>query len=360
MATENINSDQESLRARGDLNKERLQQKAGSKSIDDKNSKFSENLAAGKELDLEQLFKNKLREKQAKFEASKTGQKWMPTIKDLTAGKKLSDVSLPQVGSRKPTSPENIAPEKQPGAAQLLRKYQGRLRRQQEKIAASKTGQRWMPVMKDLAAGKPLSEISKPEMDEVLQDLQEDVTGEGDDPSVLAQTVGSLRDVAKERSLPEAIKQGVKTGFLLRKNIDSHRTEVFFIALVFALTKDLIDIGFFELISWIDWTIDLFIIITLRIFLFGKGRWKVRIALWIIGPLEMIPVFGFLPAWTCCVLYAWYKSKKRASDSKRQLEELNKQMKELTGSGGRGVSKGGNRRLERFREQEELAEETAL
>lgn len=257
---------------------------------------------------------------------------------------------------------ENLAPPEQPGAAQLMRKLQNRLRRKQTSRAeASKLSQRVMPLVNDFRSGQRLSEIATPEMNEILQDVQQDPTGEEDDPGVLSQTIGSLGKVAAEKSVYGAVKEGIKTGFRLRRNIEQHRSEVFLIALTLALLKDALDIGLLELASWIDWTVDLSILITLRIFLFRRGTWKVRIVLWIIGPLEMIPIFGILPSWTCCVFFAWYKSKKKADKSKEQLDKLNKKMGELTGtsSGRKGGGGSKKKRFERLEEQEALLDQAS-
>ena len=64
----------------------------------------------------------------------------------------------------------------------------------------------------------------------------------------------------------------------------------------------------------------------LFIFLFGKGKWKVRIVIFILGFFDIIPVIGVIPFSTACVAYVYYQAKKHADQSEKDLAALEAQI----------------------------------
>ena len=83
-----------------------------------------------------------------------------------------------------------------------------------------------------------------------------------------------------------------------------------------AFVKDFGDVGTVQALSLIDWTVDLFIWGILFFFFWGKGTWKVRLALWATGFFEIVPFLGALPMWTSCVIYCYHQDSKRLKEIK--------------------------------------------
>lgn len=85
--------------------------------------------------------------------------------------------------------------------------------------------------------------------------------------------------------------------------------EVWMLALVIAIAKDLMDIATFESVAWFDWVVDLIFGAVFWVLLGTSVRKGARF-LKSIGPaiLEAIPILGFLPIWSITVAYMYFKS----------------------------------------------------
>ncbi|MFA6272357.1 MAG: hypothetical protein WC693_04635 [Patescibacteria group bacterium] len=136
----------------------------------------------------------------------------------------------------------------------------------------------------------------------------------------------SLANVAESGSLPKAIVEALKTGIRLRQQINNHRDSTYFIALLFAVIKDATDILTLSLLSWVDWTVDIFLVITLRIFLLFRSTWKIKLLLWIAALIEIIPTLDLVPTWSITVLYVWIKAVRENNERKKKLNEVEKQI----------------------------------
>lgn len=113
-----------------------------------------------------------------------------------------------------------------------------------------------------------------------------------------------------------------------RKAIKNGDFTPFIPALAFAVAKDF----FLDILSEIPiaglvpWAFSLFITVYLFVFLFGKGKWKVRIVVFILGLFDAVPlVIGIFPLSTVAVLYAYYQAKKHADQAKIDLASLGSQ-----------------------------------
>ncbi|PKL72650.1 hypothetical protein CVV26_00040 [Candidatus Kuenenbacteria bacterium HGW-Kuenenbacteria-1] len=146
----------------------------------------------------------------------------------------------------------------------------------------------------------------------------------------------AISKARKVHSLTSALKEAVSLGFLLKENIKNHRVEVFIIAGVIAGAVDLSDMAFLGIDSLITGWGKFFCILTLFIFLFGKGRWKTKALRWVIirilfitGFVEFIPFLSMLPMWTISVFYFCYKSKNEAQKNQLELDEILKKTTQL-------------------------------
>jgi hypothetical protein len=145
----------------------------------------------------------------------------------------------------------------------------------------------------------------------------------------LAEQASQARKIAKEASRitrEAATGSKLKAGFKAARLAVQLRHETSNVAFIFmlslAILKDgIIDFGFLGTLFWIDWIIDIpmwIVWMMLAIFLFGKGKWKIRIALFLAGLFEnldtitggLAAIISTLPLWTISVIYAWWQSRK--------------------------------------------------
>jgi len=117
----------------------------------------------------------------------------------------------------------------------------------------------------------------------------------------------SLKKVA-QGSKSRALYEGSKLAFKMRKAAANHEESPWIIALAFAIAVDAADSFQLMIIILIFFRIFLFI------FLWGKGTWFFRLIMFILLSLECFPILNMLPMTTCCVLYAYAKSKKKVHD----------------------------------------------
>jgi len=177
-----------------------------------------------------------------------------------------------------------------------------------------------------------------------VEDSKENKEVDSNTAGLLKQTIDIVRKLGSDPTKISAVRQAFALSRLLNKNINEHRTTVFMIALAAASTKDALDIGaeaaeistgYIGLIlTYIPLAVlNLALAVFLRVFLFGKSTWKLRIALWIICFFELIPIgIDALPTWSIYVIYAWIHSARKAHKSKVKLKKLNQDIKKVNKS----------------------------
>ncbi len=109
-----------------------------------------------------------------------------------------------------------------------------------------------------------------------------------------------------------------------RKDIANGDLAPFIPAFAFALAKDsLIDVLTATILAAVVTEfMGLFISVYLFIFLWGKGKWKVRLIIFILGCFDSIPAVSLIPFSTVCVAYAYWQAIKGADLAKLELARL--------------------------------------
>jgi hypothetical protein len=105
-----------------------------------------------------------------------------------------------------------------------------------------------------------------------------------------------------------------------RRRVKEGDLSVFLMPLAFALAKD----GIFDFIPFIGLVFGFFISVYLFIFMWGRGKWKVRLVVFFLSLLDLIPFINLIPFQTVCVLYAYHVAKKDADKSKGVLDSLDR------------------------------------
>lgn len=123
---------------------------------------------------------------------------------------------------------------------------------------------------------------------------------------------GRLGQMRAAASLALKHRQAIKEGDL----------SAFIPAFAFAIAKD----GFLDFVPIVGNILGLFITIYLFIFLFGRGKWRVRLVLMILSFIEVIPAVNLIPFQTICVFYVYHQAKKDVDMAKTALASLNKAM----------------------------------
>ena len=123
-----------------------------------------------------------------------------------------------------------------------------------------------------------------------------------------------------QQSKWEQLKSATRLALEHRKRVREGDFSAFLMPLAFAIAKDAI----FDFIPLIGNLLGFFITVFLFIFLWGKGKWKVRLVIFFLSFFDSIPFVNFLPFQTLCVAYAYYVAKKDADRSRVALESLNK------------------------------------
>jgi|GEM_PF-5381619 len=118
----------------------------------------------------------------------------------------------------------------------------------------------------------------------------------------------------------ETVKGAVKRALKDREAIRRGDFSPFIPALAMAVAKD----GLLDFIPIVGNLLGLFISVYLFVFLWGKGKWKLRIIIFFLSLADIIPGISFLPFSTICVIYAFLRAKKRAGHAKIDLEAQNK------------------------------------
>lgn len=127
-----------------------------------------------------------------------------------------------------------------------------------------------------------------------------------------------------------SIRTAIRTAAEHRRRIKEGDFSVFLIPLTFAIAKDglldlLAHIPFFGFVIVLAFSFP--ISVYLFIFLWGRGKWKVRIVAFFLSFFEFIPLISMIPWQTVMVAYAYYLAKKDASESVVALESAEKGQK---------------------------------
>jgi hypothetical protein len=120
------------------------------------------------------------------------------------------------------------------------------------------------------------------------------------------------------RSLDQ-IKAATELALKHREEIEKGHFSPFIPALTMAIVKD----GLLDMIPIIGNLFGLFIAVYLFIFLWGRGKWKVRLVIFFLSLFDMIPAVNLIPFSTICVLYAYSQARGHAREAEKKLSELN-------------------------------------
>lgn len=119
-------------------------------------------------------------------------------------------------------------------------------------------------------------------------------------------------------------KDAAKLAFQHRKAIKNGDFTPFIPALAMALAKDsLFDpLSAIPIAGLVPEMFGIFIAVYLFIFLWGKGKWKVRLAIFFLNLFDLIPVVSVIPLSTISVLYAFYQARRDAGEAKKSLASV--------------------------------------
>ncbi|PIS42230.1 MAG: hypothetical protein COT24_04610 [Candidatus Kerfeldbacteria bacterium CG08_land_8_20_14_0_20_40_16] len=250
----------------------------------------------------------------------------------LKAKRVLNQTHLqqPKKGTVGAMPSENLAPREQPGAAQLIKKYQNRLRKK-ERLKSRTVPSVGVNIPQRLGETLPFpSKVAEKSKD------AEEVAPEAEDTT--QQQLESVRQSAREQKASATKGQQEKAlnrqGNRLQWTIRKHkaRMPLLVAVLTVALLKDTLDI-MGELISvgtwsWLDWILDTSLGISAYLLGIEKNS-KDRMIGWGFVVIEIIPYAGILPAWTIRVTRAMHKSWKKISESNKSLENIEKRKQSL-------------------------------
>lgn len=131
----------------------------------------------------------------------------------------------------------------------------------------------------------------------------------------------------------DQVKRAASLAMKHRKRVKDGDFSVFLMPLSFAISKDfLFDvinaipvIGFF-----LGGMLGLPITVYLFIFMWGRGKWKLRIIFFLISLFDIIPGVGLIPFTTASVIYGYHLARKDADEAKDKIEKIKKAYPELS------------------------------
>lgn len=124
----------------------------------------------------------------------------------------------------------------------------------------------------------------------------------------------------------EQLKKAASLASVDRKRIADGDFSVFLRPLAFAMAKDFI----FDIIPIVGLIFGFFITVYLFIFMWGRGKWKLRIIFFIIGFLDLLPFIKLIPFDTASVLYGYHLAKKDADASAGRLKKTREAYPEIS------------------------------
>lgn len=121
------------------------------------------------------------------------------------------------------------------------------------------------------------------------------------------------------------IKDAASLAFQHRKAIQNGDLTPFIPAFAMAISKDML----FDIVPVIGKFFGVFIAVYLFIFLWGKGKWKVRLVIFALSLFDLVPMIDLIPFSTVCVAYAYKQAKAEADEGRRALVALEGQSNAL-------------------------------
>lgn len=134
-------------------------------------------------------------------------------------------------------------------------------------------------------------------------------------------------------SQTERLKLATKLAFDARRRVKEGDLSVFLLPLIVAIVKDgLVDpISDIPIVGQVlDILLSFPIAVYLFIFMWGRGKWKMRVLFFFISLLDILPFIDLIPFTTACVLYARHLAKKEADAARDELAKLDATMKGLS------------------------------
>ncbi|PIY96821.1 MAG: hypothetical protein COY66_02745 [Candidatus Kerfeldbacteria bacterium CG_4_10_14_0_8_um_filter_42_10] len=258
------------------------------------------------------------------------GENINSTREALKAKRHLNQVRLRREDNEKngPMLSDDLSPEEQPGAAQLMSKFRNRLNRRERpsnRTISSATGANIPERL-----GETLPFPSK------TTEKSEEVSPKSEDAT--SQQLNDVRNAAREQNASrtkgqqeKALKQAAsKAQWTIRRH--KARIPLLLAVLAVALLKDIIDI-MGELLSvgtwsWLDWMLDISLGISAYLLGIEKNS-KDRMVGWGFVLIEMIPYAGLLPAWTIRVTKAMRQSWEKIQTNQKSLDSIQKKTQSL-------------------------------
>lgn len=151
----------------------------------------------------------------------------------------------------------------------------------------------------------------------------------------------------------ERLKLATKLAFDARRRVKEGDLSVFLLPLIVAIVKDgLVDpISDIPIVGQIlDILLSFPIAVYLFIFMWGRGKWKMRVLFFFVSLLDIVPIIDLIPFTTVCVLYARHLAKEAADAARDELAKLDATM--------RGLSR--KEQIELQRARMEAEQETAM
>lgn len=124
----------------------------------------------------------------------------------------------------------------------------------------------------------------------------------------------------------DQLKKASKLAFQHRKLVKEGHISYFLFPLALALVKD----GLLDFIPVIGTVFGFFISVYLFIFMWGRGKWQLRIIIFIASALDLIPGVGAIPMTTAYVIWGYLKAKRQAKHSVGVLEEIELKLKNFS------------------------------
>lgn len=116
----------------------------------------------------------------------------------------------------------------------------------------------------------------------------------------------------------DTTKQAASLAFKHRQAIKEGDFTPFIPALAMAIAKDCL----FDVVPIVGNLLGVFVTVYLFIFLWGKGKWKVRVVIFFLSLFDVIPAVNLIPFSTICVIYAYLQARKAFNQAKKELPEL--------------------------------------
>lgn len=114
------------------------------------------------------------------------------------------------------------------------------------------------------------------------------------------------------------IKEAARLALADRKRVKDGDMSAFILPLVAAISKDAI----FDFVPAIGGILGICVTLYLFIFMWGRGKWKVRLVLAIFSLIETVPFISILPLQTTAVWYGYRLAKKAAKEAGIELTLL--------------------------------------